>query len=65
MCESKGQTEHAKEIRGKIKQAKMARSRRLKQVDFFHPTQEMIADAKKNGSVLFRNRSSSVYLLEN
>lgn len=51
MCESKGQTEHAKEIRAKIDQAKMARSRRLKRVDFFHPTDEMIADGKKNGCV--------------
>lgn len=49
MCESKGQTEHAKEIRGKIEQARMARSRRLKQVDFFRPTQQMIKDAKTNG----------------
>lgn len=52
MCESKGQADYAKEIRGKIEQAKMARQRRLKQIDFFHPTPEMIEDAKKNGCVL-------------
>ncbi|TYZ65318.1 hypothetical protein PybrP1_004071 [[Pythium] brassicae (nom. inval.)] len=49
MCESKGQLEHAKEIRAKIAEAKAARTRRLKQVDFFHPTDEMVEDAKKNG----------------
>ncbi|KAF1315693.1 hypothetical protein FI667_g15887, partial [Globisporangium splendens] len=49
MCESKGQVEYAKEIRGKIEQAKVSRNRRLKQVDFFNPTEEMIEDAKKNG----------------
>lgn len=52
MCESKGQADYAKEIRGKIEQAKMARQRRLKQIDFFHPTPEMIEDAKKNGCAL-------------
>lgn len=49
LCESKGQTEHAKEIRDKIEHAKMARCRRLKQVDFFNPTEKMIEDAKENG----------------
>lgn len=49
MCESKGQPEHAKEIRAKIEAAKEARSRRLKRVDFFNPTDEMIADAEKSG----------------
>ncbi|DBA00357.1 TPA: hypothetical protein N0F65_000542 [Lagenidium giganteum] len=49
MCESKGHEESAKEIRDKIEQAKVARQRRLKQVDFFNPTPEMIADAEKNG----------------
>lgn len=53
MCESKGQTDYATEIRGKIEQAKMARQRRLKQIDFFNPTSEMIEDAKKNGCALY------------
>lgn len=57
MCESKGQTEHAKEIRAKIAEAKAARARRLKQVDFFNPTDEMIEDAKKNGCVGGKERS--------
>ncbi|TMW60864.1 hypothetical protein Poli38472_000906 [Pythium oligandrum] len=49
MCESKGHTEYASQIRGKIEEAKLARSRRRKEVDFFNPTQQMIDDAKKQG----------------
>ncbi|KAG1699796.1 hypothetical protein DVH05_012689 [Phytophthora capsici] len=47
--EAKGKEEHAKEIRDKISQAQEVRSRRLKCVDFFNPTPEMIANAKESG----------------
>jgi hypothetical protein len=49
MFERKGQKEHAAEIRQRLAQAKLAQARRLKRVDFFHPTPEMIRDAKENG----------------
>lgn len=49
LCESKGHDEYAKEIRDKIEQAKLGRQRRLKQIDFFNPSPEMIEDAKQNG----------------
>ncbi|KAK1948596.1 Peptidyl-prolyl cis-trans isomerase D [Phytophthora citrophthora] len=47
--EAKGKAEYAKEIRDKISQAQEVRSRRLKCVDFFNPTPEMIANAKESG----------------
>ncbi|KAF1775477.1 Peptidyl-prolyl cis-trans isomerase, FKBP-type [Phytophthora cactorum] len=47
--EAKGKNEYAKEIRDKIAQAQEVRSRRLKCVDFFNPTPEMIANAKESG----------------
>eukprot|EP00644_Phytophthora_capsici_P006027 jgi/Phyca11/4628/fgenesh1_pm.PHYCAscaffold_2_\ len=47
--EAKGKEEQAKEIRDKISQAQEVRSRRLKCVDFFNPTPEMIANAKESG----------------
>lgn len=47
--ERKGQSEHAAEIRDRIAQATEARARRLKRVDFFHPSAEMIQNAKENG----------------
>ncbi|KAF1775484.1 Elongated TPR repeat-containing domain [Phytophthora cactorum] len=46
---AKGKNEYAKEIRDKIAQAQEVRSRRLKCVDFFNPTPEMIANAKESG----------------
>ncbi|POM80528.1 Hypothetical protein PHPALM_1627 [Phytophthora palmivora] len=47
--EAKGKTEYAAEIRQKIAQAQEVRNRRLKCVDFFNPTPEMIANAKESG----------------
>ncbi|KAF4029831.1 hypothetical protein GN244_ATG18428 [Phytophthora infestans] len=47
--EAKGKAEYAKEIRDKIAQAQGVRNRQLKCVDFFHPTPEMITNAKENG----------------
>jgi hypothetical protein len=47
--EAKGKAEYASEIRDKIAQAQEVRSRRLKSVDFFNPTPEMIANAKDSG----------------
>lgn len=47
--EAKGKVEFAKEIREKIAQSQETRDHRLKRVDFFNPTFDMIADAKKNG----------------
>lgn len=49
LCEAKGETKHAQEIRDKVEATKQARMRRRKEVDFFHPTPEMIEDAKKQG----------------
>jgi hypothetical protein len=49
MCEAKGQIKTAQEIRDKVAAATDARSRRRKEVDFFHPTEKMIEDAKKEG----------------
>ncbi|KAL3674023.1 hypothetical protein V7S43_001706 [Phytophthora oleae] len=46
--EAKGKAEYAKEIRDKISQAQEVRSRRLKCVDFFNPTPEMIANARES-----------------
>ncbi|GMF26270.1 unnamed protein product [Phytophthora fragariaefolia] len=47
--EAKGKTEYASEIREKIAQAQDIRNRRLKCVDFFNPTPEMIKNAKESG----------------
>lgn len=47
--EAKGKDEYAAEIRQKISEAQDLRNRRLKRVDFFNPTPEMIANAKENG----------------
>ncbi|OWZ12904.1 hypothetical protein PHMEG_00013855 [Phytophthora megakarya] len=47
--EAKGKTEYAADIREKIAQAQEVRNRRLKCVDFFNPTPEMIASAKESG----------------
>lgn len=49
MLERKGQEQHATEIRERVEKAKEIRARQQKRVDFFHPTPEMICDAKKNG----------------
>lgn len=49
LFERKGQKEHAAEIRQRLAHAKQAQARRLKRVDFFHPTPEMIRGAKENG----------------
>ncbi|KAH7481805.1 hypothetical protein KRP22_011229 [Phytophthora ramorum] len=47
--EAKGKPEYASEIREKITQARDVRNRRHKCVDFFNPTDEMIANAKESG----------------
>ncbi|KAG6623343.1 HSP90 co-chaperone CPR7/Cyclophilin [Phytophthora cinnamomi] len=47
--EAKGKAEYASEIREKIAQAQDIRNRRLKCVDFFNPTPEMIKNAKESG----------------
>ncbi|KAG7388060.1 hypothetical protein PHYPSEUDO_013179 [Phytophthora pseudosyringae] len=47
--EAKGKADYAKEIREKVAQAQEVRNRRLKSVDFFNPTPEMIANAKEGG----------------
>ncbi|KAG7395714.1 hypothetical protein PHYBOEH_003319 [Phytophthora boehmeriae] len=47
--EAKGKLEFAAEIREKIAKAQDLRNRRLNNVDFFHPTAEMIANAKESG----------------
>nr|KAE8947094.1 hypothetical protein PF009_g3292 [Phytophthora fragariae] len=47
--EAKGKTEYATEIREKIAQAQDIRNRRLKCVDFFNPTAEMIKNAEESG----------------
>ncbi|RLN55068.1 hypothetical protein BBJ29_006420 [Phytophthora kernoviae] len=47
--EAKGKPEFASEIREKIAKAQDLRNRRLKSVDFFNPTAEMIANAKESG----------------